>query len=687
MTLVNPKTFYKKPDNYSDLEIRLLGLQAEGYPVEITFSGEQEFPRGYLAPDIIPWNPGVFPAKNGEHLFESLFADKSLKTAWANVRGQNPFLRIRLRIDAAAPELHTIPWELLRDKCSHEIPVSLAVDFHTPFSRYLAGQHRHGAPVLRRPIRVLVVLANPVDLEDFKLSKLDLKTEQQTMTEALQDAGNHAEEFQVVFLEQPATLSAIEKELKQGYHILHIIAHGYFDKEEQQAELYLADNQNQVQTVSDLRFAEMLTHAADSLRLIVLASCQSATRSSADALRGFAPVLIASGVPAVIAMQDLVMIKTVRQFTSTFYRQLARHGQVDLAANEARSAVMTAELPGAAIPVLFMRLRSGFLFGKKGEIRGNRETDEFWETLLETIRYGECTPLLGSGVNRSLLPEPDELALALAGDSYPFADRDNLPHVAQFFSTTDRRHPRRNLLRNVTRHFARHIGLKFDAEIERMTLSAMIASCSWTDVCQQLFEDVDNEIHNQLADLNLPLYITTNFDNFMMTALRSKGKDPRQEIIAWQHPHQDYYDFQEEATPEKPVVLHLFGTDQDLFSMVLSEDDYLDYLTHLARDYDYFLPTNVQETLASTTLLFLGYRLGDLDSKLLLRGLLPGLNLDAKELLHVAVQIEAEDLDEATQEKVIRYFRKYFSRSNIDLYWGSTQQFVRELHARWKGDI
>ncbi len=38
------------PASYVDLELRILELQEDGYPVEITFSGEQEFPRRFLKP-------------------------------------------------------------------------------------------------------------------------------------------------------------------------------------------------------------------------------------------------------------------------------------------------------------------------------------------------------------------------------------------------------------------------------------------------------------------------------------------------------------------------------------------------------------------------------------------------------------------------------------------------------------
>jgi hypothetical protein len=122
--------------------------------------------------------------------------------------------------------------------------------------------------------------------------------------------------------------------------------------------------------------------------------------------------------------------------------------------------------------------------------------------------------------------------------------------------------------------------------------------------------------------------------------------------------------------------------------MVLTEDDYLDYLARISRDYEYLLPTSVQEALASTTLLFLGYRLEDLDLKVIMRGLLTNLDLERWDMLHVAVQIEAAQVDEAEYEdkgkEVIRYFQKYFGKSRIDVYWGNVHQFVADLHARWK---
>ena len=157
---------------------------------------------------------------------------------------------------------------------------------------------------------------------------------------------------------------------------LHVIAHGRYSERRGAAALYLSDDQSRLVRVLDSDFAAMLarqladveTQREDKLRLVFLASCQTATRSPADAFRGFAPSLVAAGVPAVLAMQDLIPVLTAQAFTRSFYRQLLQHGLVDLACNEARSALISARLAGAAIPVLFMRLQSGQLLGQRGRI-------------------------------------------------------------------------------------------------------------------------------------------------------------------------------------------------------------------------------------------------------------------------------------------------------------------------------
>ncbi len=660
---------------FADLEIRIRPRQANGYPVEITFNGDIEFPTGLLAPDIPSDQDGV-------SLFNWLFGDDTLRLAWANARGQQPLRRIRLRIDEAAPELHAIPWETLREPGEAGGPLDLAALDATPFSRYIAGVWLPGSPVLKRPIRVLVAVANPGDLSAFGLTAIDPQTEFSLLQAAI--AGNA--NIELVPLQAPCTLAALDAALRGGIHILHLIGHGkYVDGT---SVLFLCDSSGKTVPVKDSDIAAMLTRqlkdsgaaADDKLRLIYLSSCQTAQRSPADAFRGLAPRLVAAGVPAVLAMQDLVPINTATEFSRCFYAALIEHGEVDRACNAARAQVITARLPGAAIPVLFMRLRAGQLLGHRGMIVGSRG-ESFWQTLLENIAAKECTPFIGTGVTVDLLPTPEELAHLLAVRfSYPFPDDANLPRVTQFIGTIDNRRLRRQLQVLLIEKFRKRMGLPLAPPGPLQTLSQAIEDANWASASLALFE---SEIHRQLAALDLPLYVTTNADNFMHVALRARAPLARREAVPWRSQCLARRDIDPRPSADNPVVLHLFGTDADLLSMVVTEDDHLDYLARISHDHEFFLPVSVNESLASSTLLFLGYKLEDLDLKIIMRGLLTHLDLRRWNMLHVAVQLESRNRDQAKEKEIIDYFQKYFSDALIDIYWGSVTQFMADLSARW----
>lgn len=348
----------------TDLLIRLLKREEQGYPVELTLDGRLEFRRGYLSPDVLRWTPSSLDAAAGEGLFELLMHDDQVAGAWAMLRGAAPRRRIRLSIDDTAAELNALPWELLYDPSTADgsVGVTLAAADATPFSRYIPSAQDYVTPATPQRMQILVAIANPAGLERYGLQAIDVEAEWAALQAAV--AGLDVE---LRLVPQPCTLEAIEDGLREGAHGLHIVAHGAYNKSEQQAVIFLANRNNQVRFVHADEHAQALArYLRDSdgrhgLRLVFLASCQTATQSPTDAFAAFAPRLVRAGVPAVLAMQDLVPVETARAFAQVFYRQLLRHGQVDLAANQARSALLTGQWPGAHIPVLFSRLTGGQL--------------------------------------------------------------------------------------------------------------------------------------------------------------------------------------------------------------------------------------------------------------------------------------------------------------------------------------
>ena len=359
------------PQDFIDLKIRIFPNDASvaGYPVEITLGGQREFQRGRVSADILPWVSSGVPAEDGQRLFDTLLADQVLRDAWAASRESSSRRRIRLRIDADAAELHALPWELLQQGS-----VMLSAHTDTPFSRYLPIELDWSDPVKERPIRVLVVISDPDDLQaKYDLAPVDVDLERKSLESALSTVGK--DELQADFLDAPATPERLEEALRQGmhggaagYHVLHFVGHGAFSRRRARSALYMQDEQGRAKRMLDDELVSMLARQGVQPRLVFLSACQSATRSQADAFLGLSPKLVSAGVPAVVSMQDVVTIETARKFGATFYRRLLEHDQVDLAVNEARSTLLTAGRVDAAVPVLFMRMRDGVLFALQEEV-------------------------------------------------------------------------------------------------------------------------------------------------------------------------------------------------------------------------------------------------------------------------------------------------------------------------------
>ncbi len=78
--------------------------------------------------------------------------------------------------------------------------------------------------------------------------------------------------------------------------------------------------------------------------------------------------------------------------------------------------------------------------------------------------------------------------------------------------------------------------------------------------------DDPNQVHKVLSSLDIPLYLTTNCDSFMVEALTVQGKKPKREVCQWhaglagldsQFDDPDY-----EPAVKAPLVYHLFGSDE-----------------------------------------------------------------------------------------------------------------------------
>jgi len=296
--------------------------------------------------------------------------------------------------------------------------------------------------------------------------------------------------------------------------------------------------------------------------------------------------------------------------------------------------------------------------------------EQSWATLIRAIKDGKCTPFLGSEVGSQLLPTRSEIAMGWATEfDYPLEDPHNLARVAQFLAVDKNPNwPKENLAQILS-------------EAQEQLPNARAAT---------------EPPYSVLADLPLPIYITTNYDNLLQQALETRtskraAKNARREIFRWKDSLDDIETvFTSGYTPDQqnPVVFHLHGHISRDDSLVLTQDDYLDFLVNLARNPELNrIPSRISLALTRTYLLFLGYRLWDLEFWVLLRGLDGFLkkNTHYPGKAHISVQF-VDTQSESEQEKLNaqRYLSTYCERLDIRVCWLRSDQFTEELKRRWE---
>jgi hypothetical protein len=294
--------------------------------------------------------------------------------------------------------------------------------------------------------------------------------------------------------------------------------------------------------------------------------------------------------------------------------------------------------------------------------------DKDWDRLIRQLEGGKCVPFLGAGACYGHLEMADELATIWADEHhYPFADRTNLARVMRYVATCDGDH----------------------VDVKERFLNRHIRNVGPPPA-------TPDEPHAALARFPLPLYLTTNYDDFMVKALHNAGRSPRQVLCPW-YPRAPY-DPDAFAPPpggtlvDSPVVYHLHGHSGEPASLVLTEDDYTQFLVALVEDRNKaehnsaqlsLIPPAVHEALANKPLLFVGYSLRDATFQVLLQVIVKELALSQMRS-HYSIQKLPVPADAAGQvrERAERYLDQYFAELKISVYWGSATDFFRELSRR-----
>jgi len=239
-------------------------------------------------------------------------------------------------------------------------------------------------------------------------------------------------------------------------------------------------------------------------------------------------------------------------------------------------------------------------------------SEKDWADLLTSIKNKKCIPFIGQGIytiqskdGKTLVslfkdivnkwkkefkyPLEDFYALAKV---YELEDSYQLARLAQFLEIekADERYPK-DMLSDM---------------LKQINLSNYLDSKSKSP-------------YDILANLDLPIYLTTNYDRFMEDALiRYPRKKPESDFCKWNDDLINYLrnsgdssifeDVQYKPTEDRPVVYHINGDMTIPGSMVLTERDYFEFIAYSNKNEDKdIMPATIRKEISTSS--FAIYRL------------------------------------------------------------------------------
>jgi TIR domain/SIR2-like domain len=301
--------------------------------------------------------------------------------------------------------------------------------------------------------------------------------------------------------------------------------------------------------------------------------------------------------------------------------------------------------------------------------------------ILSHLEGGHVTPITGTGLTDSLIGSRRQIAHDFAQSfDFPMSrhQSEDLPQVAQFVTVMTNNETLRSEL---AEHIRNQLLSHFDGEFHGSLDDLFVAT--WHRVRSQLQWDA----HSVVAGLASPIFITGHPVSLLGAALREAGKDPVEEVCRWRT---DVYEWPQsvfETEPDyvpsiqRPLVFHVFGHLDVPESLVITEDDFFEFMIGVAQNKS-AIPSPVRAAVADSSLLLLGFGLQDHDVRVLLRSLVGqegGGRLHR--YTHVAAQVDLSN-EVISPLRARKYLERYFGRYRqpaIDIYWGTVDEFTADL--------
>lgn len=230
---------------------------------------------------------------------------------------------------------------------------------------------------------------------------------------------------------------------------------------------------------------------------------------------------------------------------------------------------------------------------------------------------------------------------------------------------------------DVLKQWAANLGKLGDAQIYKGTKQG-----GPEDYDRDIF---DSTLYAVLADLDLPIYVTTNYDFLMEEALRGRSrgrKEPVSGFCRWNDKLAETpleYDRKYKPTESRPFVYDLHGYIDKPESMILTERDYFDFVIYLNKEKETDIhPSFIITELPRSSLLFIGYNIQDINFRSIFQGALSFIG-GKSQTISVAVQIPPipQVLIFDQFEELFSFYPDRWKQQRYDFFNQITQELKR----------
>jgi hypothetical protein len=307
----------------------------------------------------------------------------------------------------------------------------------------------------------------------------------------------------------------------------------------------------------------------------------------------------------------------------------------------------------------------------------DEDLETHYRTVAREILAGRVIPFLGAGVNiyeraphsedswepGESLPSGADLAKYLATNfDYPLTDLENLAGVAQYAAIMTGSGPlyeelRRLLDRDYEPTSVHRLLAAIPGSLRSkhsLSLSQLIITTNYDDVLERAFEEQEEPF-----DLVWYMAEGDNRGKFL-------HRPPAGEPIVIDKPNE----FREVSPDVRTVILKMHGAvdriDPDQDSYVITEDHYIDYLTHT--DISGLVPVTLAAKLRRSHFLFLGYSLRDWNLRVILHRIWGEQKLTYKSW---AVQFKPQPIE-----------MEYWAKRDVDIFRVPLAQYIEALRSR-----